>query len=151
MIALITGWKWRWPNITAPSMTSSLSSLASDSTISTASAVALEVAAGNAACSVGLLLVVDGQRQEIHAFARRLRRNDGGEHHGLAVGRDHGAIGLSRHLSGFKLEGTSTPVDFHGMLIEHIGLLSWVHERAARPETKRPCARWRDADRNADQ
>ena len=39
MIALITGWKWRWPNITAPSMMSSLSSLASDSTISTASAV----------------------------------------------------------------------------------------------------------------
>ena len=39
MIALMTGWKWRWPNITAPSMISSLSSLASDSTISTASPV----------------------------------------------------------------------------------------------------------------
>ena len=37
MIASITGWKWRWPNITAPSMISSDSSLASDSTISTAS------------------------------------------------------------------------------------------------------------------
>ena len=39
MIASITGWKCRWPNITAPSMISSVSSLASDSTISTASAV----------------------------------------------------------------------------------------------------------------
>ena len=39
MIASITGWKPRWPNITAPSMMSSDSSLASDSTISTASAV----------------------------------------------------------------------------------------------------------------
>ena len=37
MIASITGWKWRWPNITAPSMISSDSSLASDSTIITAS------------------------------------------------------------------------------------------------------------------
>ena len=39
MIASITGWKPRWPNITAPSMSSSDSSSASDSTISTASAV----------------------------------------------------------------------------------------------------------------
>ena len=39
MIAWITGWKCRWPNITAPSMISSDSSLASDSTISTASCV----------------------------------------------------------------------------------------------------------------
>ena len=37
MMAWITGWKCRWPNITAPSITSSDSSLASDSTISTAS------------------------------------------------------------------------------------------------------------------
>ena len=39
MIASITGWKPLWPNITAPSMTSSDSSFASDSTISTASPV----------------------------------------------------------------------------------------------------------------
>ena len=37
MIASMTGWKPLWPNMTAPSMTSSLSSLASDSTIRTAS------------------------------------------------------------------------------------------------------------------
>ena len=173
MMASITGWKCRWPNITAPSMMSSVSSLASDSTISTASAVpattrsswlssisssvglstysllmkptraapigpmkgapdsvsaaeaatmrhdvgivfqvvgqhgddhlgfvapalgeqradravdqagdqrllfgraafALEVAAGNAARGVGLLLVVDGERQEVDAFASAL-------------------------------------------------------------------------------
>ena len=39
MIASITGWKPLWPNMTAPSMSSSDSSLASDSTISTASPV----------------------------------------------------------------------------------------------------------------
>ena len=37
MMASITGWKERWPNMTAPSMTSSASSLASNSTISTPS------------------------------------------------------------------------------------------------------------------
>jgi hypothetical protein len=37
MMASMTGWKLLWPNMTAPSMTSSVSSLASDSTISTAS------------------------------------------------------------------------------------------------------------------
>ena len=39
MIASITGWMWRWPNMTAPSMISSVSSAASNSTISTASCV----------------------------------------------------------------------------------------------------------------
>jgi hypothetical protein len=39
MIARMTGWKFRWPNMTAPSMTSSGSSFASDSTISTPSLV----------------------------------------------------------------------------------------------------------------
>ena len=74
-------------------------------------AFALEIAAGNAAGGIGLFLVVDGQRQEVDALARRLRRDDGGEHHGLAVGRHHGAVGLAGDLAGFKPEGTSTPVD----------------------------------------
>ena len=39
MMASITGWNPSWPKVTAPSMISSESSLASDSTISTASAV----------------------------------------------------------------------------------------------------------------
>src|SRR6185369_2121380 len=99
-------------------------------------ALALEIAAGNAARCVGLLLVVDGERQEVDAFARRLCRHHGGEHDGLAIGCNHGAIGLSRHLAGLELEGTSTPVDFHGMLIEHLGLLSWVHESGA-PKNKK--------------
>src|SRR6266702_6880119 len=53
---------------------------------------ALEVAARNASRSVGLFLIIDGQRQEVDALARRLRRDHGSEHHGLAIGREHGAI-----------------------------------------------------------
>ena len=74
-------------------------------------ALALEIAAGNAARGIGLFLVVDGQRQEVDAFARRLGGDDGGEHDGLAIGRHDGAVGLTGDLSGFKPEGTSTPVD----------------------------------------
>ena len=108
---------------------------------------ALEIAAGNAARGIGLFDVVDGQRQEVDAFARRLRSDDGGEHDGLAVGGEHGAVGLTGDLAGFQLEGTSTPVDLDGMLIEHIGFFhGFTRERG--PKTQRPCARLRDADRN---
>ncbi len=91
-------------------------------------AFALEIAAGNAACCVGLFLIVDGQGQEVDAFARRLRGDDGCEHHGLAVGRHHGAVGLARYLSGFEFEFTSTPVEFFGVNIEHCVFLSWNRE-----------------------
>ncbi len=74
-------------------------------------ALTLEIAAGNAARGVGLFLVVDSERQEVDALARRLRGNDGREHHGLAIGRHHGTIGLAGDLAGFQPEGTSTPVD----------------------------------------
>ena len=75
-------------------------------------AFALEVAAGNAARGVGLFDVVDGQRQEVDAFARRLGGNDGGEHDGLAIGGENGAVGLTGDLAGFKPERTATPIDF---------------------------------------
>ena len=75
------------------------------------SAFALEVAAGNTARGVGLLLIVDGERKEIDALARRLRGDDGGEHDGLAVGGDHGAVGLAGDLAGFEFERTPAPVD----------------------------------------
>ena len=202
-MAWITGCMCRWPNITAPSMISSDSSLASDSTISTAScgagddevelallhlvdgrvehvfvvdegdaraadrahegragegqrgrgrhhrddvgivllvvrqhgddhlgvaapavgeqrtdravdqargqrvlfgraALALEVAAGNAAGRVVFLGVVDGQRQEVDAGLRLLGRDRGGDDGGLAVGGDDCAVGLARDLAGFQ-------------------------------------------------
>ena len=87
-------------------------------------ALALEIAAGNAARGVGLFLIVHGQRQEVDAFARRLGGHDSGEHDGLAIGRHHGAVGLTGNLAGFQLKGTSAPVDLDCMLIEHFGLLS---------------------------
>ena len=65
-------------------------------------AFALEVAAGDAARGVEFFLVVDGERQEVDAFARRLGGDDGSENGGLAVGGEHGAVGLARHAAGFE-------------------------------------------------
>ena len=74
-------------------------------------ALALEIAAGNAARGIGLFDVVDGQGQEVDAFPGRFRGDHGGEHNSLAIGREHGAVGLPGDLAGFKPERTATPVD----------------------------------------
>ncbi len=65
-------------------------------------ALALEVAAGNAAGRVVLLGVVDGQRQEVDAGLRLLGGDHGRDDGGLAVGGDDGAVGLTRDLAGFQ-------------------------------------------------
>ncbi len=57
-------------------------------------AFALEEAARNPAGRVGVLTVVDRQRQEIDAFARVRRRTGGHEDHGVARAHDNGAVGL---------------------------------------------------------
>src|SRR5262245_15682882 len=65
-------------------------------------AFSLEVAAGNPAGSEELFLIVDGQRQEVDSFLRRLAGNDGGIRGGLAIGGEHGPIGLPRDPAGFQ-------------------------------------------------
>nr|GFD56257.1 hypothetical protein [Tanacetum cinerariifolium] len=61
--------------------------------------LALEEAAGNAAAGGELLLVVDGQREEVLAFLDVLGGGDRAEHHGLAERRDYRAIGLAGDLA----------------------------------------------------
>ncbi len=87
--------------------------------------LALEIAAGNAARGEELFLVVAGQRQEIDAFLRLLRRDDGGEHGGLAIGGDDGAIGLARYPAGFENELAPAPIELLTMNVEHLCFLSW--------------------------
>ena len=83
-------------------------------------ALALEVAAGNAAGRVGALLVVHGEREEVEAGLRLLRRDDGGEHGGLAVGGDDGAVGLAGHLAGFEHELAPGPDHLFALGVEHV-------------------------------
>ena len=63
-------------------------------------AFALEIASGNAARGVELLLVVDGERQKVDAFSRLLGGDHGRQHLGLAISGDDGAVGLAGDLAG---------------------------------------------------
>ncbi len=65
-------------------------------------ALSLEVAARNAASRIIFFCVVDGERKEIDSFLRLLCRHDGGEHGGLAVGGEHGAVSLARDAAGLE-------------------------------------------------
>src|SRR4051812_35005619 len=74
-------------------------------------ALALEEAAGDLARGVRALLDVDGQREEVRAFARfrpALRRR---EHHRVAGADDDGAVGLLGELA--RLEGDLTFANGH--------------------------------------
>ena len=63
---------------------------------------ALEIAARDLARGEGLFLVVHGQRKEVDAGPLFLHGNDGGENASLAIGREHGAIGLTGDAAGLK-------------------------------------------------
>ena len=64
-------------------------------------AFALEEPAGDASRRVGVFLVVDGQRQEVDAFARVGGRAGGDEDHRVARADDDGAVGLLGEPPGF--------------------------------------------------
>ena len=82
--------------------------------------LALEEAAGDLAGGVGLLLVVDGQREEVLARLRLLLEDDGGEHAGLAVGGDDGGVGLAGDLPRFEGERVMPPLDGFTYDVEHV-------------------------------
>jgi hypothetical protein len=82
-------------------------------------AFALEIAAGNAAGGEGLLLVVHREREEVDPGLGRLGGDDGREHDGLAIGREHRGVGLAGDLAGFEHELAPAPHQFFGLDIEH--------------------------------
>ncbi len=79
----------------------------------------LEIATGNAAGGEGLFLVVHGQREEIDPRLRRFGGDDGREHDGLAIGGEHGGVGLAGDLAGLEHELAPAPHQFFGLDIEH--------------------------------
>jgi len=84
-------------------------------------AFALEVATRDLAGGEVLFLVVDGQGEEILARLRLLGRHDGGEHHGLAERREHGAVGLAGDLAGFEGQRLAAPAELDFMVVEFDG------------------------------
>jgi len=86
-------------------------------------AFTLEEAARDLAGGVGLFLVVHGQRKEVEAGLGLPLADDGCEHGGLAIGREHGAIGLAGDLARLQDERATTPFNFFACDIKHIYFL----------------------------
>ena len=65
--------------------------------------LALEETAGNASRGVGLFLIIDGQRKEIAARCRLLEAHRRDQHHRVAHGHEHRAVGLTCEFA--RLDG----------------------------------------------
>ena len=78
-------------------------------------AFALEEAAGDSPRGVGVFPVVDGQRQEVDAFARVRRAAGRDEDDRVAVADDDRAVRLRGELAGLDLEGVLADGDFTRM------------------------------------
>ena len=70
-------------------------------------AFALEEAAGDLARGVGLLLVVDGQREEVLAGLGLATGDRGDQHDGVVEAGHDGAAGLARDFAGFERQGVT--------------------------------------------
>jgi hypothetical protein len=87
-------------------------------------AFALEEAAGDLAGGVGLLDVVDGQREEVLPGLGLGLGHHGGQHHGVVHADQHGAGGLAGDLAGFQRDGVLAPLEGLGDFVEHAHAVS---------------------------
>jgi len=86
--------------------------------------LALEEAARDLAGGIGLLDVVDGQREEILAGLGLLARHDGGQHHRVVHRHEHGAGGLPGDLAGLERDRMGAVLKRLGDFFEHLAFLS---------------------------
>ena len=79
----------------------------------------LEEAAGDLACGVGLLDVVNGQREEILASLGNLGTHHSGQHHGVIDIDQHGTGSLASDFASFHGHSVLTPLESLGNFVEH--------------------------------
>ena len=82
-------------------------------------AFTLEEPAGDLAGGERLLLVVDGEREEVLARPGGFHPDGGAQNDGVAVAGEHGAVGLAGDLAGFQDQLAAAPVEFLAKVIEH--------------------------------
>ncbi len=75
---------------------------------------AFEESTGNAAGGVGVLAVVDREREKVDPFARRRRPAGRDEHDRIAEPHDDGTVRLLGELAGFKTKGLVAECEFSG-------------------------------------
>ena len=100
-------------------------------------ALALEIAAGNAAGREGLFLIVHGEREEVLAGLGRLGRDDRGEHGGFAVGGEHRAVGLAGDAAGLQRRACARTSRFPRDESRTCFSLSWMGKRHTMSKTAR--------------
>jgi hypothetical protein len=86
---------------------------------------ALEEAAGDLARGIGLLDVVDGQREEVLAGLGRLGGDHGRKDHGAVDVDHHGATGLAGDLARFHDDGLVAPLEGLGDFVEEAHVCSY--------------------------
>ena len=98
----------------------------------------LEEAARDLAGGEGLFLVVDGQREEVLSGLLRPHADGGAQHDGVAVARQHGAVGLAGDLAGLQDQRAAAPVEFLAEVVEHAScvLRDARHRRTASQTTR---------------
>ncbi len=82
-------------------------------------ALTLEKAAGNAAGGGIFFLIVNGQGEEILAFLHALGGGHGAQHHGFAIGRQHGGVSLAGDAAGFEGQRLAGQLDRYFLDIKH--------------------------------
>ena len=102
-------------------------------------ALALEIAARNAARREGLFLIIDRQGKEIDPGLGCLGRDDSGKNRGFAIGRDDGAVGLAGDLAGFEHELSPGPIEFLTMDFKHLASFLGDGEAQGQSKTARSC------------
>ncbi len=110
-------------------------------------ALALEEAARDAARGVGLLDVVDGQREEVLPRLGVLGGHDGGQHDGVVDVDEHRAAGLAGDLAGLEAHGMRAPLEGLGDFVEQAHQRTPVGGAAPLRRCTEPGAQasWRDA------
>ena len=110
---------------------------------SVGAALALEIAARNLAGGVVAFLVIDGEREEVHALLWGFGGADhGGQHDGFAIGGQHRTIGLTGNLAGLKGQLAAAPFEaffvdtlnigfFFLMRVRHIAHEAFLFGRAS--------------------
>src|SRR5712691_2965395 len=93
--------------------------------------LAFEKAARNLAGCESLLLVINGEREEVLTGFCRFHRDRGAQNRGLAIGNEHRAVGLPGNLAGLEDERPSAPHQLLTISLEHSRSSSSKKNRAA--------------------
>ena len=88
-------------------------------------AFALEKAAGDFACGVGALEIIDSQREEVLTGFHFFIGGNGHQNHGVAHRHFHRRSGLAGDFAGFEGYGVLAVLEGFDVLVKHVDSFVW--------------------------